>query len=364
MAVKFTKPEFDIREQIQAIPPIGEASASLLQVETRRDQHNLLGISGRKNLIINGNFEVWQRGTTGSVVAGPGYVSADRWKIYVNTSTTITLSREDFSPGQIEVEGNPRHFGRFNWLGTGSTQFFGIEQLVEGCHWGSGEYITVSFYARTQTGESIILGVNQKFGTSGSSDQACGNFDVETTEQWKKFEIQIPMPSIKGKTVNESDDSLSFTWYRNGQTDSYLDLAQVQVEVGKGATPFEHRSYGEELDLCQRYTHVISGAEGATAGQVSVGHGVWNGTSGAYVGVQLPTRMRELPAINYGNLAWYRIVAEAISWRGLTALSVHTDASDPHFITLFAAASSDSRGFAARMTTQSTGAKLIFNAEL
>ena len=41
MAVKFTKPEFDIREQIQSIPPVGEASASLLQVESRRDQHNL-----------------------------------------------------------------------------------------------------------------------------------------------------------------------------------------------------------------------------------------------------------------------------------------------------------------------------------
>ena len=307
MAVKFTKPEFDIREQIQAIPPIGEASASLLQVETRRDQHNLLGISGRRNLIINGNFEVWQRGTTGSVVAGPGYVSADRWKIYVNTSTTITLSREDFSPGQIEVEGNPRHFGRFNWLGTGSTQFFGIEQLVEGCHWGSGEYITVSFYARTQTGESITLGVNQKFGTSGSSDQACGNFDVETTEQWKKFEIQIPMPSIKGKTVNESDDSLSFTWYRNGQTDSYLDLAQVQVEVGKGATPFEHRSYGEELALCERFYQKSYDKDAYVTGSTSlssagaVDHYGTSDATNVLAQVYFRTQMRDAPAVTTYN---------------------------------------------------------------
>lgn len=296
MAVKFTKPEFDIREKIQEIPRVGEASASLIQAETRRDQHNLLGISGRRNLIINGNFEVWQRGNSGSVVGGPDYVSADRWKIYVNTSTTITLSRQEFSPGQIEVEGNPRYYARFDWLGTGSTQFFGLEQLVEGCHWGAGEYITVSFYARTQTGESVTLGVNQKFGTSGSADQACGNFDVETTEQWQRFEIQIPVPSIKGKTVNKADDSLSFTWYRNGQTDSYLDIAQVQVEVGKGATPFDHRSYAEEVDLCNRYFHVLLSQNNSHPyhqwqGQVFSGY-LNNRVIGTY---RLPTVMRAVP---------------------------------------------------------------------
>ena len=296
MSVKFIKPEFDIREKISEIPTMGEAAKSLIQAETRRDQQYLLGISGRRNLIINGNFEIWQRATSGSVVAGPDYCSADRWKIYVNTSTTITLSRQDFSPGQTEVEGNPRYFGRFDWLGTGSTQFFGIEQLVEGCHWGAGDYITVSFYARTQTGEAITLGVNQKFGTSGSADQAVGNFAVATSAEWQKFVIEIPVPSIKGKAVNEADDSLSFTWYRNGRTDSYLDLAQVQVEVGKGATPFDHRSYAEEMDLCSRYFHVLLSTNTAHPyhhwqGQV---FSAYNATRiiGTY---RLPTVMRAIP---------------------------------------------------------------------
>ena len=297
MTVKFTKPELDIREKISEIPTLGEASKSLIQAETRRDQQYLLGISGRRNLIINGNFEVWQRGTTGSIVGGPDYISADRWKIYVNTSTTITLSRQDFSPGQIEVEGNPRYFGRFDWLGTGSNQFFGIEQLIEGSHWGAGEYITVSFYAKTQTGEAVTLGVNQKFGTSGSSDQACGNFNVKTTDQWQKFEIEIPMPSIKGKAINEANDSISLTWYRTGQTDSYLDLAQVQVEVGKGATPFDHRSYAEEMDLCCRYFHTLLSTNNNHP------YHQWQGqVFSAYIATRiigtyrLPTVMRAIPS--------------------------------------------------------------------
>jgi hypothetical protein len=304
MSVKFTKPEFDIREKISEIPTMGEAAKSLIQAESRKDQQYLLGISGRRNLIINGNFEIWQRGTSGTVVGGPDYCSADRWKIYVNTSTTMTLSRQDFSPGQTEVEGNPRYFGRFDWLGTGSTQFFGIEQLIEGCHWGSGDYITVSFYARTQTGEAITLGVNQKFGTSGSADQAVGNFAVATSAQWQKFVIEIPVPSIKGKAVNEADDSLSLTWYRNGRTDSYIDLAQVQVEVGKGATQFDHRSYAEEMDLCCRYFHVLLSQNNTHPyhqwqGQVFSGY-LNNRVIGTY---RLPTVMRAVPTGISKNLS-------------------------------------------------------------
>ena len=52
MAVKFTKPEFDIREQIRSIPPVGEASASLIQAETRRDQHDLFKAFGHSQTLV------------------------------------------------------------------------------------------------------------------------------------------------------------------------------------------------------------------------------------------------------------------------------------------------------------------------
>ena len=366
MSVKFTKPEFDIREKISEIPTMGEAAKSLIQAESRKDQQHLLGISGRRNLIINGNFEIWQRGTSGSVVAGPDYVSADRWKIYVNTSTTITLSRQDFSPGQTEVEGNPRYFGRFDWLGTGATQFFGIEQLVEGCHWGAGDYITVSFYARTQTGEAITLGVNQKFGTSGSSDQAVGNFAVDTSAEWQKFVIEIPVPSIKGKTVNEADDSLSFTWYRNGQTDSYLDLAQVQVEVGKGETPFEHRSYGEELALCQRYCYVI----GHPSYVIYLGTGSMYTTTAANLSVPLPVQLRS-PSPSFIHVAngtgnWLNVYVGATgTLSNATPLQGdYTQSNLRIYIPGAHSGSSPSAVGAGVWSMVLAGAKLIVNAEL
>jgi len=203
----------------------------------------------------------------------------------------MTLSRQTFTAGQTEVPGNPSYYARFDWLGTGASQFFGLEQFIEGCHHGSGDYITVSFYARSQLGDDMYLGVNQNFGTGGSAQQNITNSLIELETYWKKFVYVLSVPSISGKTINKSDDSLSITFYRNGTQNSYLELSNVQVEVGKNATEFEHRSYGEELALCQRYYYRIQ-----PTNQYSAFCNGWNDTTSASRGViHFPTIMRTRP---------------------------------------------------------------------
>ena len=257
MTVKFTRPSINIREKLNELDkPSGAAGKALLRAETPQEQFNLIG-AGRRNLIINGGFDVWQRGTSGTLVGGPEYISADRWKCYVNTSTTMTLSRQNFTHGQTEVPGNPTYYAKFDWLGTSNSQFFGFEQLIEGCHHGAGDSLTISFWARTEDADNMVLGISQKFGTSGSSDQTVGNFDLDMENKWKRFVITTSVPSISGKTINRGDDSISVTWFRQGTNNSYLEIANVQVEVGRVATPFEVRLPGEELALCQRYYQII-----------------------------------------------------------------------------------------------------------
>ena len=297
MTVKFTRPSINIRETLDQLnKPSGIAGNAMLAAETPQEQFNLIG-AGRKNLIINGGFDVWQRGTTGSVVGGPEYASADRWKLYVNTSTTMTLSRQTFSPGQTEVPGNPKYYAKFDWLGTGSSQFFGFEQFIEGCHHAAGGYLTVSFYARTEQADDITLGVNQVFGSGGSASVTVGNFPIDTETTWKKFVVTTQVPSIAGKTIG-AKDALAFTFYRNGTLNSYLEIANVQVEVGSVATPFEHRSYGEELALCQRYYQMYYGYSYQVIGGFT---GTMETTTTCHFFGNIP-EMRGAPTLEENNL--------------------------------------------------------------
>ncbi len=243
--------------------------------------------SGRKNLIINGGFDVWQRGTSGSFVGGPKYVSADRWYGYVNTSTTITLSRQLFTNGQTEVPNNPKYYARFDWLGTGSSQFFSVTQRIEGVQHGAGGAITLSFYARTEQGDNITVGINQKFGSGGSSDVTVTNTSIDTTSSWQKYVVTVDVPSIAGKTIG-TGDNLEITFYRTGTLNSYLDITNVQLELGSVATDFEHRSYGEELALCQRYFW-------ATA---FLNTGVYNTDTSVFCTLNAPVTFRTSPTVS------------------------------------------------------------------
>lgn len=217
---------------------------------------------GRRNLIINGGFDLWQRGISGSFTAGPTYVSADRWYGYVSSSTTVTLSRQAFATGQTEVPNNPKYYARLDWLGTGSSVFFSMSQRIEDVQHGAGGAITLSFYARTEQGDDIVVGINQKFGSGGSSDVTVTNTAIDTTASWQKYVVTVDVPSIAGKTIG-TGNNLEITFYRNGTLNSYLDIANVQLELGSVATPFEHRSYGEELLLCQRFYQKTSASDEA-----------------------------------------------------------------------------------------------------
>jgi hypothetical protein len=278
---------------------------------------------GRRNLIINGGFDVWQRGTSGSFTTGPTYVSADRWSGYVNSSTTVTMSRQAFATGQTEVPNNPKYYARFDWLGTGSSVFFSMSQRIEGVQHGAGGTITLSFYARTEQGDNITVGINQKFGSGGSSDVTVTNTPIDTTSSWQKHVVTVDVPSIAGKTIG-TGDNLEITFYRTGTLNSYLDIANVQLELGSVATPFEHRSYGEELALCQRYyQHSV---------KLKANSLFWTGTGGYYGGPTylLPTTMRVNPSITKvadATFSWASGSTEQVSHPNVTVEATQNFAS-------------------------------------
>ena len=307
------------------------------------------GALSNRSKIINGNFDVWQRGTSGS----SGYI-ADRWTT-VSSGSTTAISRQSFTLGQTDVPDEPIYFHRVvvtSVAGAGSNAI--LVQRVEGVRNLAGQAATLSFWAKADASKNIAAEFVQVYGSGGSPSSATIAIGVTTialTTAWQKFTVTVNIPSISGKTLGTAgDDFLSMNfWFDaggdfNGRTNSLgqqsgtFDIAQVQLEAGDTATPFEHRSYGQELALCQRYYQTTfttkAPQNGTSISNVDNYYApAWMHSSGsATVGsrVEFAVPMRAVPTITYYNSTsvssnsgiWGRY--EGSVWQdGFSAMGVH-----------------------------------------
>lgn len=216
-------------------------------------------LAGMRNAIINGNFDFWQRGTSFSNPANATYTS-DRWEVAFNgTGSTRTISRQSFTVGQTDVPGEPTYFLRFaqSVAGSGST-FTQLDQRIEDVRTFAGQQITISFWAKAAANTTMSsIAVQQSFGTGGSPSSLVGTnaaTNIALTTTWQKFSYQVNVPSISGKTLGTDNNSSLILVFAMPLNDTFtIDIAQVQVERGPVATPFERRPQQTELALCQRY---------------------------------------------------------------------------------------------------------------
>ena len=293
MTVRVNKPEFNLREKLSELErPIGLKGSELMRAETTQEARDLVS-AGRKNLIINGRFDFWQRGTSFT----GGEFTADRWQQALSGGTA-TVSRQAFTLGQTEVPGNPVYYVRKS-CSVGNSNC-GINQPIEDVRTGAGGPVTVSFWAKGTNPPGYgywAMQLWQRFGTGGSpSAHVQNNKELTVTSNWKKYTFTYELASISGKTLGNNDDSKLDLIIRQHVSDNNtgaweLNIANVQVELGRNATDFEHRSYGEELALCQRYYWQITQDGGSNAVYIapSVGYG-----SGNYnlVAIANPVEMR------------------------------------------------------------------------
>ena len=223
-------------------------------------------LAGFRNRIINGNFDIWQRGTSSASV---GYNTADRWaNSFVGSS--CTLSRQAFALGQTNVPGEPTYFSRSVVVtSAGASNFSVLQQFVEDVRTFAGQQVTISFWAKADASKPIAIELLQNFGTGGSPSaevQAIGVTKTTLSTSWQKITVTASLPSISGKTLGsnvnhylglsiffDAGTSLNARTDSLGQQSGTFDIAQVQVEPGPVATPFEQRPIGTELSLCQRY---------------------------------------------------------------------------------------------------------------
>lgn len=261
--------------------------------------------SGRRNLLINGGFDVWQRSTSQT---SSGYGSADRWRCG-NTGTTKTASRQTFTLGQTDVPGNPKYWMRHVVTSSaGAANYCGMWNNIEGVQNGAGQSVTFSFYGKADASRQVAIEFYQSFGTGGSPSSDVSGIGAQKftlTTSWQRFSATVSIPSISGKTLgSDGNDFLQWmVWFDAGsnydartdtlgQQSGTFDIANVQVEIGSAATTFEALPIGETLALCQRY--YITGSAGYQAYMPA-------GTNFQAFRVSYPVYMRATPALVLNN---------------------------------------------------------------
>lgn len=256
---------------------------------------------GSGNAIINGAFDIWQRGTT---ITNPGLFNliADRWLLYNDgTGGTRTVSQQTFTPGAAPISGyEGTFFLRYNEsvATTGSSNNL-IDQRIEDVRMFAGQTMTFSFFAKADAARTVGVVFDQNFGSGGSTTVVSATTNFSLTTAWQRFTVTIAMPSISGKTIGTGSFlQVRFSLPRNViQT---IDIWGVQLEAGSTATAFKRNASNiqGELAACQRYFQTYGGYEAT---------GNFFSSSAARLVLPLKVTMRVAPTMTYptGTLTNY-----------------------------------------------------------
>jgi len=204
---------------------------------------------GRRNLIINGAMQVAQRGTSFTATGSFQYGSLDRWKSSYSSDDTYAQVAAD-------VDGYGGKALRITTGGSGSTYAL---QVVENPVSVNKKTITLSWWAKASATFSQYVYVKRSSGGSLYLDTSFTN----VTTSWQQF--SVTMSGLETTELGSDNIEVHIGFNATATSDTY-DLTMVQLEAGSVASSYEHRSYGEELALCQRYYEKCGIVNGARTG--------------------------------------------------------------------------------------------------
>ena len=295
-------------------------------------------IGGRRNLVINGAMEIAQRGTSSTTA---GMYTVDRFtyawgghdeaptQAQVDVSSGTTPYTEGFRKAYKVTNGNQTS-------GAGASDLLYFEHHMEAqdianSGWNytsSSSFITLSFWVKSSVSQDFKGYVRTPDGSSHTYAYSTGTLSANT---WTKVTKTIPGNSNLTIDNNTQQGFQIYLWPYIGTTytdagvtedawtsyvssartpvsatswwttnDATFEITGVQLEVGSQATTFEHRSFGEELALCQRYYYRM---QNGSSSAYWVGHVTSYGSSTNIMMIYLPVCMRDNPTLETSTTA-------------------------------------------------------------
>ena len=325
MTVRVSKPEFNLREKLTELDkPTGIKGNELMRSETSQEARDLVS-AGRKNLIINGAMQIAQRGTSSTSAISGGTFVCDRFKTGGNGAigaVTVSQTTTNLPAGfdhalRYECTTADTSLAAGDHLGIMyCPESQDLARIAKGT--SSAKPITLSFYVRSNVRRTFVVELTD------SSNSRHINFQkiVTATDTWERMVINIPADASgsfgtgngKGAELNwwlaagstYTSGSIQNAWTPrsnanimvgtqnlNDTVGNFIEITGVQLEVGRNATEFENRSFGEEMVLCHRYYQQIEGYSDL----IMFGSGRANGVGNAQVAVPLTVPLRASPSI-------------------------------------------------------------------
>ena len=300
----------------------GITSVSTSNLTVNGNAYPSAGPLSNRNLIINGAMQIDQRGTatgiTGGIYGGP-----DRYKCFISGAGTWTLSQQADAPS-----GTGLYYSyKFQCASTGtlsSGSYLGHRMILEGYDSVrlNGQQFTISFWVKcNKTGTMTCEPFDS---SSGGTQSVSKQFTINAADTWEYKTITFPAnphnyPANNagalvlhwwlsaGSSWNSTVSTGEWTNFANGfraygcnidltdSTSNYFQITGIQLESGTVATPFEHRSYGDELARCQRYLQLFDSAAGEAYPTGGVG-------AYAICGVNFIQTMRAAPTVTLGTV--------------------------------------------------------------
>jgi len=282
--------------------------------------------SGRKNMVTNGAMQVAQRSASETGLgAASGYFTLDRWRLASSaTAGRFTMTQTADGPSGFAnclkldcTTADTSIAAGENLVLQQKFEGQDLQQIKKGT--SDAELITVSFYVKA----NAVFTFGCELFDQDNTRQITKLF--ATTTDWVRHEVTFPADTTgaydddnansfdlnfwlhagatwAGGTLNTSAWASSTNANRAAgigsffsSTDNNFFITGVQMEIGSQATNFEHRSFGEELALCQRYYYRIQGNGSATT---SLGIGFASTTTTAYSYLKFPVNMRAAPSLD------------------------------------------------------------------